>query len=113
MQIANWNNRCPGGNSNGIFVNRAIAIRNGAANKNLIPVAKTGGIVSATILIANHVVPQVNATDANKTDIIILYIAYSLRIFKCVLFFNMIIKVQILQDLTRTGLRTSGKQMQL
>lgn len=78
MQITNWNNRCPCGNSNGVFVNHAIAIRNGAANKNLIPVAKIGGIVSAAILIANHVVPQVNATNVNKTDVITLYIMYSL-----------------------------------
>lgn len=35
-----------------------MPIKNGAANINLIPVANTGGIVSAAIRIASHVVPR-------------------------------------------------------
>lgn len=50
----------------GVFLNNAIQIRNGAANINLIPVANTGGIVSAAIRIASHVVPQVSETIINN-----------------------------------------------
>lgn len=56
------------------FFTHAIMINNGAENKNLIPVAKTGGIVSRAIFIANHVVPQVTATNRNNINIVILRI---------------------------------------
>jgi len=36
-----------------------MLINNGIANINLIPVANSGGIVSAATCIASHVVPQV------------------------------------------------------
>lgn len=69
-----WNKRCPGGNKSGVFLNHAMLIKNGAANINLIPVANTGGIVSAAIRMASHVVPQVSATSRNNTDIVTLRI---------------------------------------
>ncbi|KFJ78381.1 hypothetical protein DR88_5251 [Klebsiella pneumoniae] len=54
-----------------------MPINNGAANINLIPVANTGGIVSAAIRIASHVVPQVIATSRNNINIVTLRIRRS------------------------------------
>lgn len=77
IQITSWNKRCPRGNKSGVFLNHAMPIKNGAANINLIPVANTGGIVSAAIRIASHVVPQVSETSRNNTNIVTLRIRYS------------------------------------